>query len=419
MLYEKQCIGTLMASRSPPAYSAKRPPLDGIRVLDFTRVIAGPLCTQHLADLGAEVIKVENPVTGDEVRGWDDQGTPGRSSFFSAFNRTKKSIALNLKNETGRQLAQDLARESDIVIENFRPGVMARFGLDQKKLRAINPRLIYVSISAYGASGSMSDRPGLDPVLQAESGMMSFTGTEDGPPLRHPLSIIDTLTAVQSLSAITSALFARERDGSGDFIDLCLYATAIGALNNAGLDYLTSGNLPKRSGNRHIQATPANLFQTKTEPIYIAAASDRLFQRLCTDVLEQPALSMDERFSTTLQRRKHRDELLSLIQNIMQKETADYWLKKLRPLPAGAVRTIDQALAAPETGEREMIWEVTDEEMTFRLLGSPFKFQNNTLASPKAPPHLGQDTQSVLKEILGLSQEKLNKLEDEDAVYFP
>lgn len=407
-----------MATQSPATYSTKRPPLDGIRVLDFTRVIAGPLCTQHLADLGAEVIKVENPVTGDEVRGWDDQGTPGRSSFFSAFNRTKKSIALDLKKEAGQRIAQDLAKESDVLIENFRPGVMARLGLDQQHLRAINPRLIYVSISAYGASGSMSDRPGLDPVLQAESGMMSFTGTEDGPPLRHPLSIIDTLTAVQSLGAITSALFARERDGSGDFIDLCLYDTAIGALNNAGLDYLTSGKLPKRSGNRHIQATPVNLFQTKTEPIYIAAASDRLFQRLCEDVLERPDLCTDKRFNTTLQRRKNREEILALIQDLLKNETADFWLKKLRPLPAGAVRTIDQALAAPETSERDMLWEVKDEETTFRLLGSPFKFQNNTLAKPEVPPHLGQDTESVLVEILGLNQDTLDNLREKDIAYF-
>ena len=240
--------------------TSPRPPLDGIRVLDFSRLIAGPLCTQHLSDLGAEVIKVENPVTGDEVRGWLPGGAPGRSAFFTAFNRNKRSVALDLKQERGRQLARELARHCDVVVENFRPGVMGRFGLDQERLRREDPRLIYVSISAYGATGSLSDRPGLDPVLQAESGMMAMTGMPDGPPLRHPLSLIDTLTATQAVAAITTALIARERTGHGDFVDLCLYDTAIAAMNNAALSYFMDGEVPARTGNSHMMATPVSLF---------------------------------------------------------------------------------------------------------------------------------------------------------------
>lgn len=389
---------------------ALTPPLEGIRILDFTRVIAGPLCTQHLSDLGAEVIKVENPVTGDEVRGWDTHGTPGRSSFFTAFNRNKKSVAIDLKSEGGQQLARDLAAHCDVLIENFRPGVMARFGLEQERLREENPRLIYVSISAYGASGSMSDRPGLDPVLQAESGMMSLTGMPDGPPLRHPLSIIDTLTAVQALAAVTTALIARGRHGRGDYVDLCLYDTAIAALNNAALGYFATGELPPRTGNSHIQATPVNLFQTKTEPIYMAVASDRLFRRLCEDVLERPDMVDDPRYDSTITRRQHRAVLLETIQDIFEREPADHWIAKLRHLPAGLVRTMDQALAAPETIERNMVWEIPDDDETFRVLGSPFKFTDNTLAQPKPPPHLGQDTDIVLTEVLSMSNEDVAKL---------
>ena len=282
-------------------------PLSGIRVLDFSRIIAGPLATQHLADLGAEVIKIENPITGDEVRGLDSTGQPGISSFFTAFNRSKKSVAIDLKTNRGQALARDLAKHCDVLVENFRPGVMTKFGLNESILRSENPALIYVSISAYGASGSMSDRPGLDPVLQAESGMMAMTGFENGPPLRHPLSIIDTLPAVHALSAISVALYARTSHGRGDFIDLALYDTAIGALNNAALGYLTSGDLPPKTGNSHMQATPVDLFQTKTEPLYMAVGSDRLFRRFCEDVIERPDLAIDDRFKTPADRRLHRD----------------------------------------------------------------------------------------------------------------
>ena len=386
------------------------PPLAGIRILDFTRLIAGPLCTQHLSDLGAEVIKVENPVTGDEVRGWDPAGGPGRSAFFVAFNRNKKSVAIDLKRERGQQLARNMARHCDVVIENFRPGVMGRFGLNQERLRDEDPRLIYVSVSAYGATGGLSDRPGLDPVLQAESGMMAMTGMPDGPPLRHPLSLIDTLTAVQALAAITTTIIARERTGRGDFVDLCLYDTAIAALNNAALSYFTDGEVPARTGNSHMLATPVSLFRTKTEPIYVAAASDRLFKRLCEDVLERPDLALDPRFDVTVSRREHREELLELIQNIFLDESAAFWMERLRHLPAGVVRTMDQALAAPETLERNLVWEAADEERQFRMLGSPFKFTDYTLTEPKPPPRLGQHTDAVLRELLGFDATAIAEL---------
>ncbi len=392
------------------------PPLRGIRILDFSRLIAGPLCTQHLADLGAEVIKVENPTTGDEVRGWDTPGEPGRSAFFCAFNRSKKSVAIDLKQERGRQLARDMAHHCDVVIENFRPGVMGRFGLDAERLRGDDPRLIYVSISAYGATGSMADRPGLDPVLQAESGMMSMTGMPDGPPVRHPLSLIDTLTAVQALAAITTAIIARERTGRGDHVDLCLYDTAIAALNNAALSYFTDGEVPQRVGNRHIHATPANLFETQTEPLYLAAAGDRLFERLCLDVLERPDLLADARFASAASRRENREELLPVLQEIFLGAPAAHWLERLRHLPAGAVRTMDEALEAPETAERNMIWETHDEEQHFRLLGSPFKFAEAELAAPRPPPHLGQHTDAVLRDLLHLDDAALAELRDASVI---
>ena len=385
-------------------------PLAGIRVLDFSRIIAGPLATQHLADLGAEVIKIENPITGDEVRGWDSSGQPGISSFFTAFNRSKKSVAIDLKTNQGQALVRELVKQCDVLVENFRPGVMSRFGLNESSLRSENPGLIYVSISAYGASGSMSDRPGLDPVLQAESGMMAMTGFEDGPPLRHPLSIIDTLTAVQALSAISVALYARASHGRGDFLDLALYDTAIGALNNAALGYLTSGDLPPKTGNSHMQATPVDLFQTKTEPIYMAVGSGRLFLRFCEDVIEQPDLANDERFKTPVDRRLHRDALKEIIETVLKNEPADFWLQRLRHLPAGKVRSLDEALRADETRERNMLWTINDGDRVQEVLGSPFKFDYHALSQPKPPPQLGADTRTVLQDLLELTSEDLDDL---------
>ena len=385
-------------------------PLAGIRVLDFSRIIAGPLATQHLADLGAEVIKIENPITGDEVRGWDSSGQPGISSFFTAFNRSKKSVAIDLKTNQGQALVRELVKHCDVLVENFRPGVMSKFGLNESTLRSENQGLIYVSISAYGASGSMSDRPGLDPVLQAESGMMAMTGFEDGPPLRHPLSIIDTLTAVQALSAISVALYARASHGRGDFVDLALYDTAIGALNNAALGYLTSGDLPPKTGNSHMQATPVDLFQTKTEPIYMAVGSDRLFLRFCEDVMEQPDLAIDERFKTPADRRLHRNVLKEIIESVLKNEPADFWVRRLRHLPAGKVRSLDDALRADETRERDMLWTINDGDRVQEVLGSPFKFDYHELSRPKPPPQLGADTRSVLQDLLELTSEELDDL---------
>lgn len=387
------------------------PPLHGIRVLDFSRVIAGPLCTQHLADLGAEVIKVENVETGDEVRGRDDAGGPGRSSFFMAFNRSKKAIALDLKADGGPALALELAKRCDVLVENFRPGVMKRFGLDPRTLRAENPRLVYTSISAYGAEGSLSDRPGLDPVLQAESGMMALTGAEGDPPMRHPLSLIDTLTASHAFGAICAALIARDRSGRGDFIDLALMDTAYAALGNAGLQYLATGTVPRRAGNSHIQATPTDLFRTKTEPIYLAMATERLFGTFCRDVLERPDLPFDPRFASGAARFEHRSELKALIEAAFVEQPASHWLGKMRHLPAGAVRTIDVALEAPEARERNMVRTIEEADGTeIRVLGTPLKLTETPLAQFLAPPHHGEHTDVVLTDVLGYTTDEIAAL---------
>ncbi len=380
--------------------AAHLPPLDGIRVLDFSRIIAGPLCTQHLADLGAEVIKVEQPGNGDDMRTRSPKGDR-RGASFLAFNRSKRSVCIDLATADGQDLARRLAARSDVVIENFRPGVMDRLGLGTERLRAADPALIYVSISAYGADGPWADRPGLDPVLQAESGMMSLTGPVDGGPTRHPLSLIDTLTAAHATSAICAALYGRQRHGGGDRIDLCLLDTAIGALGNAGLEYLSTGRVPQRSGNRHLVAAPIDLFATATQPIYLAMATDRLFADLC-NVLGRPQLARDERFATPAARSRNRDELKEELETKLRTRPAEAWLADMAHLPAGGVRTIDQALQAPEVLHRDMVQHIVEGDHTIAVLGTPFKFGDHALATFRPPPLLGQHTDEVLASTLGL-----------------
>jgi len=389
-------------------------PLDGIRVVDFSRIIAGPLCTQQLADLGADVIKIEHPVTGDEMRARSSRGDR-RGAAFLAFNRSKRSIAIDLTQDRGRELARRLVAGADVVIENFRPGVMERLGLGQAEMRAADPALIFVSISAYGSAGSHSSRPGFDPVLQAESGMMALTGPIGGGPTRHPLSIIDTLTAAHATSAVCAALHGRQRHGCGDFIDLCLLDTAIGALSNVGMQYLTDGSVPERSGNRHVVGAPIDLFATATEPIYLAMATDRLFSDFCR-VIGRPDLVTDERFNTPAGRSRNRDALKVEIEAALTTRPAAEWLAGMRHLPAGGVRTIDQALQAPEVLERQMVRHIPDGEHDLALLGTPFKLTDSDLPEFRPPPLLGEHTDEVLSAVLEVSPADILQLRRDGVV---
>jgi crotonobetainyl-CoA:carnitine CoA-transferase CaiB-like acyl-CoA transferase len=390
------------------------PPLAGVRVLDFSRIIAGPLCTQQLADLGAEIVKVEHPGHGDETRSRSSRGD-GRGAMFLAFNRSKRSIAIDLGTDEGRDLARRLAARCDVVVENFRPGVMGRLGLGADELRAADPALIYVSISAYGSTGPFADRPGLDPVLQAESGMMALTGPIDGGPTRHPLSIIDTLTASHATSAICAALVGRASHGRGDFIDLCLLDTAIGFLGNAALQYLTTGRPPPRSGNRHMTAAPIDLFETATTPIYVAMANDRLFTQLC-QAIGREELARDDRFAAPSGRARNRDELKVEIESALVTRPAEHWLAEMAHLPVGGVRTIDQALESPEVAARAMVRTIPDDGGEIAVLGTSFKFADAELPDFGPPPRLAQHTDEVLADLLALGAEEIAALRDRGTV---
>jgi crotonobetainyl-CoA:carnitine CoA-transferase CaiB-like acyl-CoA transferase len=397
---------------SGPA-GAPRPPLHGVRVLDFTRVIAGPCCTMQLADLGAEVIKIEALDHGDESRQLKPPAVGDESHFFLAFNRSKKSVCLDVRTPTGRDLAQRLAERSDVLVENFRPGVMARLGLDWAALQARHPRLVYCSISAYGQTGPMADRPGYDPVLQAESGMMSITGEPNGPPLRHPVGIVDTITAHYALSAILAALVARGTTGRGQRVDVSLHDCSLAALGNVGSYYLTSGTEPARLGNTHPTAVPLGLFDTKTGPFYLACAADHLFARLCRDVLDRPDLLADTRFATNPARVVHRGEVMAVLGAIFAGQTREHWLDRLRAaeVPAGPVRGLAEALESDEVRRRGMVVTVPHPTAgEVRLLGSPYRFSETGVRPPAAPPLLGQHTAAVLGEVLGLEEAAITEL---------
>jgi len=385
------------------------PPFQGLRVLDFSRIIAGPACTQTLADFGADVIKIENPKGGDDTRNMAGPAHGGESHFFLAFNRGKRSVALDMTQPEGREIVQALAAQSDIAIQNFRPGVAERLGIDHAALAAINPRLIYVSVSAYGGSGPFSDRPGFDPVLQAESGMMAMNGPVEGPPMRHPLSIIDTFTSLHATTAIATALYARTVTGKGQHIELALFDAAVAATSNAAQHYLTGGTMLPRAGNAHPTAAPVNVLTAKDGPIYLALGNQRLWETLCR-LLERPDLAADPRFATMAARREHRDALYETLDQVFATETRAHWAEKLRALPAGPVETVAECLDGEIVAARGLVQTVEHPNGPMRQLSSVYRFSDTPVDDHRRAPLLGEHTDEVLGTLCGLDQARIAEL---------
>src|SRR5215470_17407945 len=341
-----------------------RPPLEGIRVVDFSRVIAGPMCTQILSDMGAEVLKIENPDGGDDTRKGAGPRAAGESHFYMTFNRGKKSVALDFTKPDGQAVVHRLIASADVLVQNFRPGVPKRYGFDYESLHAKYPTLIYLSVSAYGQSGPLSDRPGYDPVLQAESGMMSVNGEANGEGLRHAIAIVDTMTAIHSVAAINAALFARASTGKGQHIDLALYDTALASLGNMGSYYLIGGEQPRRAGNGHFASAPNSSFETKNGKIYMAVANQKLFSDTCK-ALGHPEWATDPRFATIADRVANKPLLTSMMEDVLK------------------------------TYNKARVGEVP-------LIGSNYRFSDTPVDDTRPPPSLGEHTASVLKEVGGL-----------------
>lgn len=391
------------------------PPLTGIRVLDLTRIVAGPFCTMQLADLGAEIIKIERPGHGDDTRHFKPPEAGGESHFYLAFNRGKKSIALNLSSDEGRDIVHQLAAKCDVLIQNFRPGVMARLGLDYDVMKERHPHLIYCSISSYGQEGSMADRPGLDPVLQAEMGLMAITGDPAGDPIRSPLSLTDLFIGLYASTSILSAVISRRDSGQGQHIDLALMDGAAAALGNIAQGYFCTGEDPVRTGNTHAVAVPASAFHAKDGMFYLACGTDRLFHSLCKDVIDRLEWIDDPRFRSNPDRLAHRDELMRLLSEIFAEQPLGYWMPKCREagVAAGPVRSISEALESPEVAERNMVVTVPHPTAgDLRMLGTPYKMSGTPAADPVAAPLLGQHTDEVLRDLLEMDEAAIAALRD-------
>ena len=387
-------------------------PLDGIRVLDLTRVLAGPYCTMFLGDLGAEVVKVEQPGVGDDTRGWGPPFTGGESAYFLCVNRNKKSVTIDLKSREGVALLQRLAERADVLIENFRPGTMERLNLGEKDLRAANPRLIYASLSGFGADGPMSDAPGYDLIVQAWGGLMSITGPADGEPSKVGVAIIDLVAGLMLGKSIAAALFAREKLGVGQKIDTSLLEAEVACLINVGSNYLVEGNIPRRWGNAHPSIVPYQSFRTEDGYLVIGVASEGIWRRF-SQAIGKAAWADDSRFEKNSNRVENRSLLIGLLAEIFLSRSTDEWLKLLNSaeVPCAPVQTVDQVFKAPQVLHREMLVQVEHPTAgTVRMAGIPVKFSLTPASVRLPPPLLGQHNEEVLESWLGIDDKEISEL---------
>jgi formyl-CoA transferase len=389
-------------------------PLAGIKVLDLSRVLAGPWCTQLLADLGAEVTKIERPGSGDDTRHWGPpwhgEGDRRVAAYFLSCNRGKKSAAIDFSRPEGAELVRRLAADADVVVENFKVGGLARFGLDAASLRAVNPRLVYASITGFGQDGPYADRAGYDFIIQGMGGMMSITGLPDGEPgggpMRAGVAVADLFTGMYTCVAILAALYARERSGEGATIDLALFDTQLAMLANQAENALISGEDPPRQGNTHPNIVPYQPFDAADQPIIIAVGNDRQFARLA-EICGHPEWAADPRFATNEARVANRREIVALVGSAIRERPAAAWLDQLESagIPAGPINKVTQALADVQAKHRQMVRSIAG----VPLVGSPVRLDGERSDSDLPPPALGEHTNEVLGS-LGLDPQAIGKL---------
>ena len=381
-------------------------PLAGVRIIDLTRVLAGPFCTMMLSDLGAEVIKVENPAVGDETRHFKTPGREGESPYFMAINRNKKSLAIDFTKPEGAAALKALAAKSDVVLEAMRTGTMDRYGLGYEDLKDEFPSLIYCSISGYGRTGPLKDRGGYDPVAQAEVGLMALTGEADGPPMRVGVSLFDVMAGQYAAQAILAALVARGRTGKGQSIDVPIYDSSLSVMHPYLGRYLVEGIDELRVGNSSLVAQPLGAYEASDGPFLLTIAGDALYVKFCNNALDRPDLAEDPRFSRNAARVTNRLALKDELEAIFASGTVEYWLERLLAagIPAGAIRSTGEALDSYETKSRGLITEAPHtSEGTVPVVRSPLHFSGTPVREPMGAPLLGQHSEEVLRETLGYS----------------
>ena len=392
-------------------------PLDGLRVVELARTLAGPYCGMMLADMGAEVIKVEQPGVGDETRGYSPPEMNGESTYYLSLNRNKKGITANLKSKEGQKIVKELVKDSDILIENFRNGAMEKFGLDYGVLKEINPRLIYCAVTAFGRTGPMKDEPGYDLLLQGFGGIMSVTGDPEGLPMRVGFSIVDLTTAIYASNAILLALWVREKTGRGQYVETSLMESIISLQCYHAQGAFATGRSPGRFGTGHPNIVPYQVFETKDNYIIIAVPNDWLWKKMCS-ALGMEDLMDDQRFATNASRVVNRDLLISLMLKITRAQSASQILNKLHQagVPSGPVNDIFQALVHPQVAHRNMIQEVQHPTIgSMKVLGVPMKLAETPGSIRMAPPLLGQHTIEVLND-LGYSDQEIQQLRESDVI---
>ncbi|MFR0692935.1 CaiB/BaiF CoA transferase family protein [Enterobacterales bacterium AE_CKDN230030158-1A_HGKHYDSX7] len=403
--------------------------LSGYRVLDLSRVLAGPWCGQVLADLGAEVIKIERPGVGDDTRGWGppymkaaDGSDSSEAAYYQSTNRNKLSVALNLASEEGQALVRALACECDVLIENYKAGSLAKYGLDYDSLSKLNPRLVYCSITGFGQTGPRAEEPGYDFIIQGMGGLMSITGEKDGVPGAGPqkvgVAVSDVMTGLYSVVAIQAALLAREKTGRGQHCDMALLDVQVAMLGNQSQNYLATGRSPGRQGNAHVNIVPYQVFSAQDMDFIIACGNDSQFVSLC-DAIGLPELPQDPRFTRNADRVRNRDIIVGKLAEHFQGDTADNWVRRIhaKKVPVGVINDIGRALDEPQVVARDMLVEIPHaQNPALRMVGSPLKLSETPVEYQRPAPMLGEHTDEVLKRRLGLDDARLAQLKAEGVI---
>ena len=392
--------------------------LEGLRVLDLTRILAGPLCAQMLGDMGADVIKVEPPGTGDDTRTWGPPFVNGESAYFLGVNRNKRSLTLNMAVKSGQEILARLVRSSDVLVENFKLGTLEKWGITNDWLEKNAPRVIRCSITGYGSSGPDAALPGYDFILQAESGLMSICGEPDGMPTKYGVAIVDVVTGLYACNAILAALAARERTGRGQHVEVCLYDSGIAMLINVASNYLLSGKDARRYGNGHPSIVPYTTYPTADGLIAVAVGNDGQFVRFA-ETAGHAEWARDPRFAKNPDRVTNRETLDGLIAQALKGGRSAAWIEKLRAagVPCGPINSVAEALTDPHTLARDMVRTVKHPTAgDLKMVGIPFRFSGTPAKIRRAPPLLGQHTEEVLGAELGLSAERIAQLRAEKVV---
>lgn len=391
-------------------------PLQGIKVVDLSRVLAGPSATQILADLGADVIKIERPNVGDETRYWSPpKFSDDTSAYFATVNRNKRSLTLDITQPDGQQIIKQLVKDADILVENFKVGNLKKYGLDYDSLKELNPRLIYASLTGFGQTGEWAYKAGYDYIIQGLSGLMSITGASDGEPQKVGVAVVDLFAGLQLTIGIQSALIARQHTGKGQHVDVALLDSAVAMLANVGMNCLASNNVPPRLGNAHPNIVPYQVFQSKDDYFILACGNDQQFAKICQAM--QQTWHQDERFATNPLRVQHREILIPEMQSVFLTENRDYWLTLFdkAQVPCGSIHNIKETLSLPQIQERQMIVEFSEQGSPVKTLGNPIKLSETPVKYHTPPPKLGQDTHTILTE-MGLSASEIEQLQQKQII---